>query len=156
MSLTPERAVVLDWMTSSECYYSPLYFAKTAYAWGESDLKHHPGPRKWQQEVMLGIEKYLRDGMGLQKALNILPDYYRHAVASGRGPGGAACGWCGRSVASVRAISWSNRNGELLGALGGVRTELGSVERRDISAGLDRHDGGEQRCRIVASAEGKR
>ncbi len=90
MSLTPERAVVLDWMTSSECYYSPLYFAKTAYAWGESDLKHHPGPRKWQQEVMLGIEKYLRDGMGLQKALNILPDYYRHAVASGRGPGKSA------------------------------------------------------------------
>ena len=90
MSLTPERAVILEWMSSSECYYSPLYFVKTAYAWGEGDLKHHAGPREWQKDVMLRMEKYLREGAGLHKALGVLPDYYRHAVASGRGPGKSA------------------------------------------------------------------
>ena len=78
------------------------------------------------------------------------------AVTAGHRHRRAACGSCGRPVASIAAPSRSNRNGDLIGALGGVRTKLGNVDHRDIAArSLHHHDGGEHRCRIVASAEGK-
>lgn len=88
--LSKEQSGILEWMLSEECYLSPLQFAMTAYAWGEGDLKQFNGPRKWQREVMQHIEMYLREGLSLKRALGILPDFYRHAVASGRGPGKSA------------------------------------------------------------------
>lgn len=88
--LTKQQAPILEWMMSSEVYFSPYHFVMTAYAWGEGDLKHHPGPRKWQKEVMLRIEQYLREGLSIKQVLGVFPDFYREAVASGRGPGKSA------------------------------------------------------------------
>lgn len=89
MSIDTNRPV-LDWMMSPDMYFSPYQFSLSAYNWGKGDLADHPGPRKWQREIMQDIEKYLREGLSLQQSLNILPDYYRRAMASGRGPGKSA------------------------------------------------------------------
>lgn len=88
--LNKEQVDILDWMLSKDIYLSPYKFVMTAYAWGEGDLKVHPGPREWQKEIMLEIERYLMDGLSFKQALGVLPDFYRHAIASGRGPGKSA------------------------------------------------------------------
>lgn len=90
MSLSKNQAALLKWMLSPEVYLSPYRFVMQAYAWGENDLKQFDGPRKWQKDVMLGIEDYLKDAIRTKGQTGKLPDFYRHAVASGRGPGKSA------------------------------------------------------------------
>lgn len=88
--LNESRALILQRMLSDEFYYSPYRFAMWAYPWGQGDLKRFGGPRRWQREQMEDIEQYLREAVDLQQVLKVLPDFYREAVASGRGPGKSA------------------------------------------------------------------
>ena len=88
--LDKPNALILEQVLCDDFYYSPYKFAMWAYGWGEGDLKQFSGPREWQKTIMLDIEKYLVEGLSLQNALGLVGDYYRHAVASGRGPGKSA------------------------------------------------------------------
>lgn len=89
--MTPQQKDTLSWMLSPGVYLSPLRFAMQAYDWGKGDLRKFKGPRKWQQDIMLEIEEYLKDALAKGKDTNsISEDFYRHAVASGRGPGKSA------------------------------------------------------------------
>jgi len=88
--MSPDHSLVLERMLQRDLYMSPLKFALWAYKWGEGDLKQFNGPRKWQRRIMEDIEKYLVDGIAMKNALGVLPDFYKHAVASGRGPGKSA------------------------------------------------------------------
>lgn len=85
-----KQALILERVLREDFYFSPLKFAMWAYNWGEGDLRKHNGPRKWQRDIMLEIEKYLREGKSLETALGILPEYFRKAVVSGRGIGKSA------------------------------------------------------------------
>lgn len=106
---------ILEWMMSEECYISPYHFAMTAYAWGEGDLKQFDGPRRWQREIMQEIEQYLRTALGMRATLGCLPDFFREAVASGRGPGKSALvGMLAHWFLSTRVggSTWVAANGE--------------------------------------------
>jgi hypothetical protein len=86
-----------------------------AYEWGEGDLKGFDGPRAWQKKIMLEIEDYLKNAIGMKEAIGVLPDFYRHAVASGRGPGKSALvGMLTHWFQSTRigGSSWIAANGE--------------------------------------------
>lgn len=88
--LSDAQARVLERMLGADFYYSPLKFALWAYPWGEGSLKAFDGPRRWQREVMLEIEQYLREGLSRKVRGEGLGDFFREAVASGRGPGKSA------------------------------------------------------------------
>ena len=91
MSKIAEKdALVLQKMLSTEFYLSPLKFALFAYPWGQGDLKQFKGPRKWQRDVMLEMESYLKDALAQKQIFDKFPDFFRSAVASGRGPGKSA------------------------------------------------------------------
>lgn len=85
-----KNSLILQRMLSSEFYISPLKFCLWAYPWGTGDLKSFKGPRKWQREVMLEMEEYLRDALTQKKLFDRFPDFFREAIASGRGPGKSA------------------------------------------------------------------
>lgn len=90
MSLDEKNSRILERMLSKDLYLSPYRFALWAYGWGEGDLRQFDGPRKWQRVIMEDIERYLMDGAH-RKANGVpLGDFYKHAVASGRGPGKSA------------------------------------------------------------------
>lgn len=102
-------------MLSEECYFSPYRFVMEAYGWGEGDLKDFDGPRKWQKAVMDDIEGYLREAVRCKVKGERLPDFYRHAVASGRGPGKSALiGMLAHWFGSTRlgGSTWVAANGE--------------------------------------------
>lgn len=88
--LAEHHALILQRCLSKEFYTSPYKFAMWAYGWGQGDLKPFKGPRIWQKQYMEDIEKYLLAGLSLRNTLGLVDDYYRHAVASGRGPGKSA------------------------------------------------------------------
>ena len=90
MSMTESQAAILTRMLGEDFYFSPYKFAIWAYAWGEGDLRSFDGPRKWQREVMEDIESYLRNEIHNKRSGKDIGDFYRHAVASGRGPGKSA------------------------------------------------------------------
>ena len=113
--LNREQGEILTWVLSEDCYFSPYKFAVGAYGWGKDDLKPFDGPRAWQRDIMLDIEKYLRDAHKQKKDTKSLPDFYRHAVASGRGPGKSALvGMLAHWFMSTRigGSTWVAANGE--------------------------------------------
>ena len=115
MGISSNQAKLLKWMLSEECYFSPYVFAMGAYGWGEGDLRGFDGPRKWQKEVMDDIEAYLREAYRRKLGDGVLPDFYRNAVASGRGPGKSALvGMLTHWFASTRlgGSTWVAANGE--------------------------------------------
>ena len=114
-ALTEKQAAILTRMLEPDFYLSPLKFALYAYPWGEGELKRMNGPRKWQRDVMLEIESYLEEK--LKQGLDVadVGDYYRHAVASGRGPGKSALvGMLAHWFMSTRigGSTWVAANGE--------------------------------------------
>lgn len=113
--LSENNAVILNRMMQPDVYLSPYKFAMIAYDWGVGDLKEFDGPRRWQKAVMDDIEKYLREAINLKSTLGVLPDFYRHAVASGRGPGKSALvGMLTHWFQSTRigGSAWVAANGE--------------------------------------------
>jgi hypothetical protein len=69
----------------ASCARDPLRFVQFAFPWNEGELAGHPGPDKWQAEILAMI----RDGL-------LSPgEAIRIAVASGHGPGKSALvSWC--------------------------------------------------------------
>lgn len=113
--LSENNATILNRMMQPDVYLSPYTFVMLAYDWGHGDLKEFDGPRQWQKDIMDDIEKYLRDAISLKQSLGILPDFYRHAVASGRGPGKSALvGMLTHWFQSTRigGSAWVAANGE--------------------------------------------
>ncbi len=113
--LTSEQSDILQWMTGKDVYYSPYTFVMQAYAWGDGDLKRFKGPREWQKRIMLEMEEYLRGAIGAKQMFGLLPDFYRHAIASGRGPGKSALvGMLAHWFLSTRigGSTWVAANGE--------------------------------------------
>jgi hypothetical protein len=88
--MTKDQAAILRWMLSEDMYLSPFKFCMTAYPWGEGDLAQFSGPRLWQKERMIGIEEYLISALRHKITKGTCEDFYREAVASGRGPGKSA------------------------------------------------------------------
>lgn len=114
-AITEKQMVVLQKMMSTEFYLSPLKFCLWNYSWGSGDLKNFKGPRKWQREIMLDIERYLTEGLQQKKITGSLPDFFRAAVASGRGPGKSALvGMLAHWFISTRigGSTWVAANGE--------------------------------------------
>lgn len=90
MKLTDNQATIVEWSMRPDIYMSPYKFAMTAYSWGKGDLKNFTGPRRWQIDVMKDIEEYLHSAVKQKKETGTLPDFFRFAMASGRGPGKSA------------------------------------------------------------------
>lgn len=114
-ALTKKQGDILAWMLSDEVYFSPYKFVMTAYDWGNGDLREFDGPRIWQRDVMLEMEDYLRESVGAKRRKQPLPDFYRHAVSSGRGPGKSALvGMLAHWFISTRigSSTWVAANGE--------------------------------------------
>ena len=113
--LSDAQARILERMLSDDFYLSPLKFALWAYPWGEGNLKEFDGPRKWQRDVMLEIEGYLLDGIRRRVGNEVLADFFREAIASGRGPGKSALlGMLAHWFLSTRigSSTWVAANGE--------------------------------------------
>lgn len=114
-TITEKQSAILEKMLSREFYLSPLKFALWNYEWKKGDLKNFNGPRKWQREIMLDIEKYLTEGLQQKVITNTFPDFFRAAVASGRGPGKSALiGMLSNWFMSTRlgGSTWVAANGE--------------------------------------------
>jgi phage terminase large subunit-like protein len=115
MAISPKNSAILERMLSSDFYFSPLKFALWAYEWKTGDLKEFDGPRKWQREVMVEMEQYLRQATQQKTITNTLPDFFRMAMASGRGPGKSAfIGMISHWFMSTRigSSTWVAANGE--------------------------------------------
>lgn len=115
MSMSEAQSLILQRMLSHDFYLSPLKFAMFAYPWGQGDLKQFSGPRKWQREVMMEVEQYLRDAIKTKEETGRLPDFFRCAIASGRGPGKSALvGMLAHWFISTRigGSTWVAANGE--------------------------------------------
>lgn len=114
---TKNRADILKRVLSDDFYWSPKRFVLWAYPWGEGRLKKHPGPRKWQIQVMEDIENYLREAHKNKdlKGDQLFGDFFREAIASGRGPGKSALiGMLAHWFQSTRigSSTWVAANGE--------------------------------------------
>ena len=68
----------------------PYAFSKYAYSWGEGDLARFDGVREWQKEVLLDIRDYIKEAKRQKRVSGMLPDFYKMAIASGRGIGKSA------------------------------------------------------------------
>ena len=69
----------------------PLAFVLYVFPWGVkgSPLEKWSGPRKWQREALEELGRTIKANKGLIKA-GSLPEMFREADASGRGPGKSA------------------------------------------------------------------
>lgn len=65
----------------------PLKFVLYVFPWGErgTPLEHHPGPRKWQREVLQDLTRHIKANDG-----KVDFDTFRMATSSGRGIGKSA------------------------------------------------------------------
>lgn len=63
--------------------HDPLGHALYAFPWGEGELKDHPGPRKWQRELLEEMGSHLQNPETRHQPLQV-------AVASGHGIGKSA------------------------------------------------------------------
>ena len=85
----------------------PLGHVKWAYPWGEGELLHEKGPRKWQAETLQAIGDHL-NGPSRHEPLLL-------AVASGHGIGKSAliswvAGWAMETHEDCKVVSyWNSR-----------------------------------------------
>jgi hypothetical protein len=115
VQITEAQALILQRMLKPDFYLSPYKFVMWAYKWGEGDLKEFDGPRRWQREIMEEVEGYLKQGLQQKMITGTLPDFFRLAVASGRGPGKSALvGMLAHWFISTRigGSTWVAANGE--------------------------------------------
>lgn len=112
-----DRVKILKRVLAEDFYWSPKRFVLWAYPWGEGRLKKHRGPRKWQMDVMDDIEGYLREAHKnkVVGGEQLFGDFFREAIASGRGPGKSALiGMLAHWFQSTRigSSTWVAANGE--------------------------------------------
>lgn len=67
---------------------NPYAFVMFAFPWGQkgTPLEHFKGPRKWQKEELLNMAAHIQKNKRLM-AEEKLPEIYKSATVSGRGPG---------------------------------------------------------------------
>lgn len=111
------NALILKRVLSDDFYWSPRKFVLWAYPWGEGRLKKHKGPRQWQLDVMDDMEAYLRQAYKERGTHvdQLFGDFFREAIASGRGPGKSALvGMLAHWFMSTRigSSTWVTANGE--------------------------------------------
>lgn len=116
LSPADEKNLLLD-ILSPEIADNPYAFALYAYPWGKANtpLAQMDGPRNWQRDLMLEMAEYLHTCRVAQANKNPLPDFFRAAVASGRGPGKSALvGMIAHWFISTRigGSVWVSANGE--------------------------------------------
>jgi hypothetical protein len=72
---------------ASQVKDDPLTFVRMAFPWGKAGtpLEHHPGPRKWQREVLTELRDHIRANGG-----KVDFNTFRMATSSGRGIGKSA------------------------------------------------------------------
>lgn len=82
---------IVDLMRDPRIALDPYLFVMTAYPWGKPNtpLANFKGPKRWQAEELQAIAKHLHAQQG-RMALDLTPDRYQRAVASGRGIGKSA------------------------------------------------------------------
>jgi hypothetical protein len=90
----------------------PYGHALFSYRWGEDTLASHPGPRRWQTEVLREIGDHLRNPVTRFTPLRI-------AVAKGHGIGGSAliamiANWGLDTCPDTRIVITANTEGQLL------------------------------------------
>lgn len=81
-SLSSEEQLILE---IEAFQLDPLGYVEWAFPWGEGELASHPGPRKWQRDVLDEIGSKLRANAELG-----VWDAVQEAVASGHGIGKSA------------------------------------------------------------------
>lgn len=77
---------------SPEIKDNPFAFVMYAYPWGKAGtpLERMSGPRPWQKQVLLDVAAYLKEANAQHVNRLPLPEFFRMAVASGRGIGKSA------------------------------------------------------------------
>ena len=82
---------------------NPYNFVMYIYPWGKkgTPLEKHKGPREWQKKELLKLAEHIKANR--HKAFQeLIPEMYKLAIASGRGPGKSAfLSWIGHWLMSV-------------------------------------------------------
>lgn len=93
--------------------HDPLGFVEWAFPWGKpgTALAAHPGPRKWQRDVLRGIGTLLTQGVDRKQAI-------RAAISSGHGIGKSTLIawiilWSLSTMADARAVVTANTEKQL-------------------------------------------
>lgn len=111
-----ERQLMED-LWSPEITDDPRNFVRYAYPWGKPNtpLAEVKGPRKWQDAAFKEVAMYIKDAKLHRDLFGSLPQMFKKAIASGRGPGKSAFfGMVAHWLVSTRLGSsvWVAANGE--------------------------------------------
>jgi hypothetical protein len=92
-------------------------FVRFVYPWGKENtpLAALSGPRNWQDGLLKDITEYIRNAKAHKQVFDAVPDMFKAAAASGRGPGKSALlGWLSHWQITTRIGSsvWVYANGE--------------------------------------------
>lgn len=82
---------LLEHVLAPELANDPEAFVMFMYPWGKegTPLARHKQPRGWQRETLQEIKNQIKGNIG-KMAVELPPEVYREANASGRGPGKSA------------------------------------------------------------------
>lgn len=104
---------------SPEIRNDPEAFVLYAYPWGEvnTPLEAHKGPRNWQREELQEIAQHIKN-QEERISKGLLPEMFKKATASGRGPGKSAlvawlCDWMMSTVIGSTTIVTANTETQL-------------------------------------------
>lgn len=111
-----EQALMTE-MWSPQLADDPRAFVRFAYPWGKpgTPLEGLDGPRAWQDDILLAMARYIKEGKDSLHAKGELIKMFRAAVASGRGIGKSALlAMISHWLVSTRIGSsvWVTANGE--------------------------------------------
>lgn len=125
--LALHRELMLD-IWSPAISNNPLEFVKYAFPWGKvgSPLEHFPGPKKWQEEMLLEMAEHIN--RNVEAHSNNLPlSVLQEAIASGRG--------IGKSVLVAWIVLWflSTRIGGTVIVSANSEAQLKSVTWGELS-----------------------
>lgn len=111
-----EQQLMAD-LWSPQIADDPRNFVRFAYPWGKPNtpLEFIPGPRDWQDKILLDMAEYIRDAKNQRLSLSTVPEMFRLATKSGRGIGKSALlSWLAHWLVSTRlgGSVWVTANGE--------------------------------------------
>ena len=111
-----EQSLMVE-LWSPDVADDPRGFVRFAYPWGKpgTPLADIPGPRNWQDRVMLEIAEYIKAARLHKHIHKALPPMFQKAIASGRGIGKSATfSWLAHWLVSTRlgGSVWVTANGE--------------------------------------------
>lgn len=109
--MTPDEAEDRIAAAAARFKHDPLAWVRYAYDWGNGELAKHPGPRKWQADMLSTIGEHLRNRETRHKPLRL-------AVASGHGIGksaniGMIANWAMSTMPGTRVVVTANTENQL-------------------------------------------